>query len=133
MFSLPLKKRFRLPGCAERELAADFNSDKLLNQFRGAYARAPHFAETFPLLEQVMRHRRTQPVPLPPSLDRETCEHLGISTAIVVSSEHRHRPRTSRARTRCLPVRGGRRDTYVNPIGGIELYSRDDFRARAST
>src|SRR5467141_3329484 len=56
VFSLPLKSDFDHLDVRERELAADFNRDKLLNQFEGAYRRAPHFALTFPLIERIVRH-----------------------------------------------------------------------------
>ena len=41
MFSLPLKSASDYLNVCERELAADFNRTKLLNQFKGAYRRAP--------------------------------------------------------------------------------------------
>ena len=37
MFSLPLKSDSDFLDVCERELAADFNRDKLLNQLKGAY------------------------------------------------------------------------------------------------
>jgi len=41
MFSLPLKNDSDALAVRDRQLAADFNRTKLLNQFKGAYARAP--------------------------------------------------------------------------------------------
>jgi hypothetical protein len=51
MFSLPLKNDSDYLNVCKRELAADFNRDKLLNQIKGAYRRAPYFAQTFPLMK----------------------------------------------------------------------------------
>ena len=55
-FTVPLKSASDALDIRERELADDFNRGKLLNQFKGAYQRAPFFAETFPLVERVVRH-----------------------------------------------------------------------------
>src|SRR6267378_6743344 len=55
-FSLPLKSDSDYLNVCERELASNFNRDKLLNEIKGAYARAPYFSKTFSLLEQIMRH-----------------------------------------------------------------------------
>ena len=49
MFSLSLKNDSDTLDVCERELAASFNRDKLLGQFKEAYRRAPYFAQTFPL------------------------------------------------------------------------------------
>ena len=48
MFSLPLKSDSDYLDVCERELAADFNRDKLLNQFKGAYRRRPVFRGNVP-------------------------------------------------------------------------------------
>ena len=45
-FSLPLKRDSDSLDVCERELAADFNRDKLVNQFKGAYRYAPYFPQT---------------------------------------------------------------------------------------
>src|SRR6476661_8294965 len=51
MFSLALKKDSDALDVVDRELAADFDRAKLLNQWRSGYRRAPFFKDTFPLLE----------------------------------------------------------------------------------
>ena len=56
MFSLPLKSDSDFLDVCERELAADFNRDKLLNQLKGAYRHAPYFEQTYPLLEKIVRY-----------------------------------------------------------------------------
>ena len=44
MFSLPLKNASDSLDIRERELTEDFNQEKLLSQFKGAYRQAPQFA-----------------------------------------------------------------------------------------
>src|ERR1700680_880113 len=45
--SLPLKSDSDFLDIRDRELAADFNREKLVNQLSGAYRRAPYFRQVF--------------------------------------------------------------------------------------
>ena len=56
MFTLPLKKDSDLLDVRERELATDFNCNKLLNQIKGVYGGAPYFEQTFPLVKSIVRY-----------------------------------------------------------------------------
>jgi hypothetical protein len=115
----------------QRQLAADFNRDKLLNQIRGAYQSAPHFARTFALVEQIVRHDDNNLFSYIHHSIVRTCEHLGITSDIRVSSEitidHELK---SQDKVLALCAAVGAK-TYVNAIGGMQLYSRDSFRAQA--
>ncbi|HCZ17208.1 MAG TPA: WbqC family protein [Accumulibacter sp.] len=130
IFSLPLKSGSDSLDVRERELAADFRRDRLLNQFTAAYRRAPYFEQTYFLLDQIVRHDQANLFRyLHHSLVR-TCEHLGIGTSIRVSSgiaiDHRLK---GQAKVLALCTALGA-STYVNAIGGIDLYSREAFRER---
>jgi hypothetical protein len=130
MFSLPLKSDSDYLDVCERELAPSFNRDKLLNQFKGAYLRAPYFAQTFALVEQIVRYEDTNLFHFLHHSIAKTCQHLGITTEIRVSS--------------CIPIDHGLKNqdkvlalceavganTYVNAIGGMELYSKETFREK---
>jgi hypothetical protein len=131
MFSLPLKNAPDSLDVCQRQLAADFNRDKLLNQIRGAYQSAPHFARTFALVEQIVRHDDNNLFSYIHHSIVRTCEHLGITSDIRVSSEitidHELK---SQDKVLALCAAVGAK-TYVNAIGGMQLYSRDSFRAQA--
>lgn len=130
VFSLPLKRDSDYLDVCERELAPDFNPEKLLNQFKSAYQRAPYFGQTLPLLEQIIRHED-------PNLFRflhnsivKVREYLGIETEIRVSSEiaiDHDLTGQNKVLGLCEAVGAA---TYVNAIGGMELYSKDVFRER---
>jgi hypothetical protein len=131
MFSLPLKNAPDSLDVCQRQLAADFNRDKLLNQIRGAYQSAPHFARTFALVEQIVRHDDNNLFSYIHHSIVRTCEHLGITSDIRVSSEitidHELKSQ-DKVLALCAAVGA---TTYVNAIGGMQLYSRDSFRAQA--
>ena len=82
MFSLPLKSDSDYLDVCERQLAPDLNRDKLLSQFKGAYRHAPYYAQTFPLIEQVVRYEDMNLFGFMQHSIVKTCEHLGITTAI---------------------------------------------------
>jgi hypothetical protein len=127
MFSLPLKSASDYLDVRERELSNDFRRDKLLSQIKGAYRRAPYFAQTFALVERVVLHEETNLFDFLHHSIAETCAHLGIITKIRPSSnvaiDHDLKGQ-DKVLALCSSVGGS---TYINPIGGITLYSKKTF------
>lgn len=133
MFSLPLKKASDSLDVVDRELAADFDRGKLLNQFKGAYSRAPYFAEVFPLLERIVRFEERNLFRYIHHSITGVCTRLGIETGIRISSDIAidHGLKGQDKVIALCQAMGA--DTYINAIGGMELYSRDDFHANGIT
>jgi len=130
MFSLPLKKDPDSLDVVERELAADFNRDKLLNQFKGAYRRAPYFEQTFPLIEQIVRYDEVNLFRYLHHSIVKTCEHLNITTEIKISSDV-DIDHTLQSQDKVIALcEAVGASTYVNAIGGMELYSKEAFREK---
>ncbi len=70
----------------ERAVAADFDGCKLVRQLREAYRRAPHFEESFPVVETaILSIRENLFEYIHDSVD-EVRRYLRIGTPIVVSS-----------------------------------------------
>lgn len=128
MFTLPLKSDSDTLDVCERELAADFNRDKLLNQFKGAYRHAPYFELAFPLVEQIVRYEETNLFRYLHNSIIRTCEYLGITTEIRTSSaiaiDHALKSQ-DKVLALCEAVGA---NSYVNAIGGMELYSKKTFQ-----
>lgn len=127
-FSLPLKSGSDYLNVCERKLAADFNRDKLLNQVKGAYRRSPYFSQTFPLVEEIVRHEDTNLFRFLHHSIVKTCEHLGITAEIKISSDiaiDHGLKNQDKVLAFCAAVGAS---TYVNAIGGMDLYSRKKFR-----
>lgn len=127
MFSLPLKGDSDHKDVRERELAADFRREKLLQQFAEGYRRAPCLAQTMALLEQVILYPETNLFRFLDHSIHAVCGHLGIRTEIRISStvpiDHGLKAQ-DKVIALCKALGA---DTYVNPIGGVELYSREEF------
>lgn len=130
MFSLPLKSDSDSLDICERELSPDFNRDKLLNQIKGAYRRAPYFEQTFPLVERIVLHEDNNLFLFLYNSIVATCRHLGIDTEIRISSEipiDHSLKNQEKVLALCEALSA---NSYVNAIGGMELYSRELFREK---
>lgn len=130
ILSLPLKGDSDYLDVRQRTISAGFDRRSLLNRMAQAYRRAPMFAEVFPLIEAAVLKDE-------PNLFRyihhsltALLGYLGISTRIVPSSavpiDHSLR-RQEKVLALCRQVGA---TTYVNAIGGRELYSPDAFGAQ---
>jgi hypothetical protein len=129
LFSLPLKKDSDYLDIRERELAASFARDDLINQLASAYRRAPRFVETMALVERIVRFEDANLFRFVEHSIRAACEHLGIATEIRRSSDvpiDHHLKGQSKVLALCEAVGAG---MYVNAFGGVELYSKEEFRA----
>jgi hypothetical protein len=133
MFSLPLKKASDALDVAERELANDFDRTKLLNQFKGAYGRAPYFEQTFPLLERIVRFDDNNLFRYIHHSIAEVCAYLGIGTEMRISSEIGIDHELKGQEKVIALCRATGADIYINAIGGMELYQRPDFAAQEVT
>ena len=126
MFSLPLKKDSDFLNIVDRELSVEFDRGKLLS-FKGAYGRAPYFSKCLALLERVLGFEDNNLFRFILHSLSETYAHLNVSTELVISStveidnDLRGQDKVIALCTSLLAR------TYVNPIGGTDLYSSDFF------
>ncbi len=129
-FSIPLKGDSDYLDVRDRELASSFSPDKVLALLTSAYRRAPQFSLTMPLLERILRFDERHLFEFVEHSIVAICAHLAIQTEIRRSSnvaiDHAERGQ-DKVLSICQAVGAG---TYVNAIGGMELYSRDAFEAR---
>ncbi len=128
-FSLPLKKDSDYLDVVQREISSDFDRVKLLNQFKGAYCRAPYFAQTFSLLERIVRCEHNNLFRYIHSSIVEICADLGIKTKIRISSEI-DIDHGLKGQGKVLAIcKSLGAETYINAIGGLELYAPEEFNA----
>lgn len=126
-FSLPLKNDSDALDIDQRELAVNFNRDKLLNRICATYRRAPHFPATFALVEQVIRYENTNLFNFLHNSIVKICEYLNIATEIRISSsiniDHSLK-HEKKVLALCTAVGTS---TYINSIGGLKIYSVENF------
>lgn len=127
--TLPLKKASDFLDVRERFLA-DFWPDerkKCLNRIREAYRRAPYFDLTMPLVEGIFNSEEKNLFDFIFQSVQKLKNHLGVETELVISSqvEINHELKASEKVISICKKLGA--DNYINSIGGLELYNKDEF------
>lgn len=127
--SLPLKKDSDYLHVNQRVLSSTWDKDKskLLNQIKGNYIKAPFFKEVFPLVEKIVNFESLNLFEFIFHSVKELCIVLGIETKFIVSSSL-DIDTSLKAQDKVLNIcKTLGAAQYINPIGGIELYSKDVF------
>ena len=126
-FTIPLKKDHDHTHVYKREIADTFNRNKLLNQLKEAYSRSPYYRQTLPLLEEIIQYENPNLFDYLHHSIVKTCSHFGITTKIQKSSEIAiDHNLTSQDKVLALCKKLNAK-TYINPVGGIALYSKEIF------
>lgn len=130
MFSLQLASGSDALMVCERELAASFDRAKLLAQLEGAYRRAPQFEALRPWLRELVLDPSTNLFDYLWQSIAKVRERLGLGTRMIVSSSVPH-DESLKSQDKVLALCEALGATsYINPIGGLELYERETFAAR---
>lgn len=127
LFSLPLAKGSDFLHVRDRELSAGFSRAGLLAQFREAYRHAPYFDDVIPTLRSIVECPQDNLFDYIFNSLQQMCALLGIGTELRISSaiaiDHDLRSQ-EKVLAFCRELGA---DTYVNAIGGTELYDRATF------
>ena len=130
MITLPLKAASDKLDVLERRLADDFKPRKLLAQIEGAYRTASFFRHSFPLIEEIVLFDDPNLFRFNLNSIEKTCAHLSITMPIRISSSF-DIDHELKAQSKVLALcQAACADIYVNPIGGLTLYSKPDFLER---
>ncbi|KAG8151400.1 WbqC family protein [Burkholderia catarinensis] len=130
LFSIPLKRDSDSLDVREREVSPDYDPEKLSAQLMSAYARAPYFEQGFELVRSVIPADESNLFRFIRRSIDAVVERLDIDTRVVVSSSI-DADHTLKGQDRVLAIcESLGATTYVNAIGGVDLYSRDEFAAR---
>ena len=100
---------------------------KLLSTIQMAYKKAPQFEIIYPLMESIIMFDESNMSKFIENSICCICEHLGISTEILISSNIEKTPdltKDDRVIDICKRLNA---DTYINAIGGRDLYAQDKF------
>jgi hypothetical protein len=127
--SLPLKSDSDYLDIVERSLADVWKSErkKLSNRISESYRKAPHYKSAFPVIEQCLAFADENLFRFIINSLTITKAYLQIQTPLIVSSEI-HIDHSLRSEDKVLALcRARGADTYINPIGGLELYDKARF------
>ena len=130
-FSLALKSNSDYLPVNQRFLAENFDRQKLLRQFQGAYAKASFYKENFPLIEEIIMYEDDNLFGYIHHSIGKVCEFLGIDTPITLSSSIASGHEEVKGKDKVVNICKARNASrYINPIGGVELYDKDAFQAQ---
>ena len=129
VISLPLKNASDALDICDRDIAADFDREKLLNRITEAYRKAPFLDSVLPVIERIIRHTDRNLFRFLHNSLVKTCAYLAIDTEIALASSFSIDPSLKGQDMVIALCRQAGADVYVNAIGGVELYSPDVFRA----
>ena len=127
--TLPLKKDSDYLDVRDRFLADtwDQNKKKLLNRITESYRKAPCFKNAFPVIEECIHFEKNNLFDFIFNSLQKTNEYLEITTPIVVSSDILI-DQSVKAEQKVISIcRALGATVYYNPIGGLELYSKQMF------
>lgn len=129
IISLPLKKDSDYLHVSERFLSDtwDVERKKMLNRISESYRKAPFFKDTYPVIEKCIMYDDTNLFKFILHSVQTLTQFLNISTNLVVSSSI---PIDNQLKSyeKVMAICNQRgADIYINPIGGIELYSKEEF------
>ncbi|WP_220498223.1 WbqC family protein [Stieleria mannarensis] len=127
LFSIPLRKASDYAAIDQREVSPDFDRRKLLNRVRAAYQKAPNFTAAMDLFATAVDYPESNLFRFLKHSIQLLCDHLGIQTSVIDSSavpiDH-----SARGQDKVLAIcRVLNAATYVNAIGGVELYDQAEF------
>ena len=129
LFCVPIAKGSDYADVRERKVADDYLTQigKELRTIKASYCKKPYFEQIYPLVEQCFNYQSKNLFDYIYYSVNKVCEYLRIDTEIVISStlevDDSFR-REYRVIETCKQLGA---DTYINPCGGMSLYSKEQF------
>lgn len=118
------------PNKKINEIAINRNKafiDKNIRMIIAAYEKAPYFKEGYELIESILYNEQNNLAKFVTDSINEVCRYLGITTDILISSEiEKNNMLKGQEKVINICQRLGGTE-YFNAIGGLDLYSYDDF------
>ena len=131
LFSIPLKKDSDFLNVNQRFLSENWASEKtkLLNKIKGSYQKSPYYSENIGLFLECFQFENNNLFEFILHSVKKICAVLDIKTNIIVASSIsiNHELKSSeKVKAICKELLA---DEYINTIGGIDLYDKNDFNA----
>ncbi len=130
LFTIPLKEASQNKLINSIEVNWDNAwKSKFLKTIEQSYKKAPHYQQVLPLIEGLLNTEKSIFSEIIFENLTQVCQYLEIKTEIVPSSSIYHNTHL-KAQERIIDICVQEKtDTYINPIGGLELYDKAAFQA----
>jgi len=111
------------------EVRVGNNRKKLLKSFFHSYKKAPYFEEVYPLIESIVLNEEENLGKYVGNAIEKVAAFLGISTQFIYLSTLQGET-TLKTEKRTIDIcKRVEAKQFINAIGGVELYSRENFLA----
>ena len=130
--TLPLKKDSDYLDVRDRYLADSWLSErvKMLNRIKESYRKAPQFDSVYPVIEKCILYDESNLFKYILNSLKIVKAYIEIDTPLVISSTITIDD-TLKADKKVIAICKARKaDTYVNAIGGMELYLKETFQEK---
>lgn len=128
--TLPLKKDSDYLDVKDRYLTDDWNTErnKMVNKIAESYRKAPQFSIVFPLIEMILMYSGKNLFDFILNSLKQINHFLDINTPLIISSSVDINHELKAEKKVIALCKARQANTYINPIGGVELYSKDGFK-----
>lgn len=132
LFTVPLNKASSNTLINETKINLKFYNIwkvKFLRSLEQSYKKSPYFAEVYNLIENVLEINENDLISeLAVNSIKNVSDYLQLDTEICKTSGN-YNNKTKSGQERVLDICGiEKASQYINPIGGIELYSKNTFK-----
>lgn len=137
LFSLPIKKDSDFLNVNQRFLADNYleYNTKILRRIESSYRKSPNFDSVFPMIMDIFLYNESINLFnfLFNSIEKIT-NYLEITTPLIKSSDIEGDDVSLKSKNRVINICNCLNATeYINPIGGVNLYSKEEFKSNRLT
>lgn len=127
--TLPLKKDSDYKDIKDRFIADNWHKErgKMLNKIKEAYRKSSCFDSVYPVIEKCILSEEKNLFGFIFKSLQVVCEYLEITTPFVISSAVPINHGLKSEKKVLALCKNRNADTYINPIGGLKLYSKSNF------
>ena len=135
LITIPLKKGSHFSKIDEREISQDWLKERMriLNLIKLSYEKSPYFEDAFPLIEKCLMNTKSNLSEFIYDSILNINEYVGIKTNIVKSSSLQIN-HSLKSKEKVIEIcKNQKADVYINAIGGVDLYDKEDFKNNGIT
>jgi hypothetical protein len=127
--TLPLKKDSDYLHVFQRYLADSFTNDKqkILRKIKESYRKAPYFNNAYQVMQEVFNFSNYNLFEFVFNSIKLICNYLDIKTEFIISSTIDINHNLKSEEKVIVICKAQNAATYINPIGGFELYNKINF------
>jgi len=127
IFTISLQKDSDFLNVNEKKISDNYNKKKIVAQFSNAYSKAPYFNTVMPIIEKIINYDNSNLFEYIYNSIKKICKFINIETEIITSSTiniNHNLKSEEKVISICKALKA---ITYINPIGGIKLYNKENF------